>query len=224
MNGSRRAFLISGLMLSAAGIGNAAKPRLLAVRPEDRLQLEALVPTQFQEWGVDTAAVPILPDASVQAKLKALYDQTLARVYVDPDGWRFMLVIAYGGRQVDALRAHQPEYCYTAQGFTVRDLAADDIESPYGLIPARRLIAERGTRVELVVYWFSIGGRIANSGLGQKVEQVRAGLEGRIPEGFLVRASVIAPPEPRSYARLNRFLSFLLAALPAAGRRRIAGV
>lgn len=224
MTVSRRAFMMASLMIAAAGMSYALKPRTLAMTPEMQPRLDSLVPARFGQWVLDTSVTPVLPDEGVQAKLRKLYDQTLARSYVNPQGQRIMLVIAYGVRQTDSLRAHQPEICYTAQGFDVGRLASIEVEGAFGSVRAHRLIAIRGTRVEPVVYWLSVGGKVTDFGLSQKLEQVRAGLRGRIPEGFLVRASLIGPAEQRSYARLDQFLSGLLTALPSAERRRMAGV
>lgn len=51
--------------------------------------------------------------------LDKLYSQTLTRTYINNDGYRIMLSVAYGENQLssDVTQVHRPEFCYVAQGF-----------------------------------------------------------------------------------------------------------
>lgn len=220
---SRRGFLVSGLMVGAAGTTYLVTPRASAAVSAPNLEL--IIPKSFSGWVSVESQAPVLPDPNLQRTVNQIYDETLARTYVEPrTGRAVMLVIAYGAKQTDSLQAHQPEVCYGAQGFVVERSGDAAISGAFGTLPAKLVYAFQGARTEPIVYWLAVGERITNFGLRQKFRQLQDGIRGKIPEGFLVRASLIGPDEPESYSVLEEFLSGLVSSLPPSSRRRIAGV
>jgi hypothetical protein len=109
MNLNFTATVMAALMCGAALTGYEARPR---AKVTTGIVLESAVPKSFGEWKE-------LPDQGTQvvnpqtkALLDKLYSQTLSRTYVNKDGYRIMLSLAYGDDQRGGLQAHRPEVCY----------------------------------------------------------------------------------------------------------------
>lgn len=181
-------------------------------------QLEDLVPKAFADWRVDTTIVPILPDPSTLAALDRIYSQVLSRTYIDSQGNRIMLSLAYGRRQNDTMRLHQPEGCYRGQGFSVRMLGADAIDLGDRELPVMRLQTALGNRDEPVTYWMVVGGRHAITQFQAKRAKLAFGLRGYIPDGLLFRVSSIDRDTSEGFQLQDRFVRDLLAAVPPAAR------
>ena len=218
---SGRAAVAAVLLMSGAAL---AAPQLKPVRAEGAApDLDRLVPATFGDWSIDPAVVPVAPSADVQAKLDRIYGATLSRTYVNPRGERMMLVVAYGGDQSDALKAHRQEVCYAAQGFQVSGLDEARIEAGGRAIPATRMLAVLGDRSEPVTYWFTMGDRVVRGRLERLGVQLAAGLRGGVPDGLLVRVSSLSTDVPAAYSAQQRFIDALLAAVPAGTATRLAG-
>ena len=219
---TRRAVVAAGMMGLAAGAAYVAVPKPSASnRPPE---LETAIPSSFAGWTADNTVTPLLPDEGRQALISQLYDETLARTYRDAQGRAVMLVIAYGSRQTESLQAHDPAVCYAAQGFHVSTGGTRQLAGRYAPISVGRVYATLGARTEPILYWLSVSGEIANFGTALRWRQIKLGLAGIVPEGFLVRASLIGPDEDGSYDVLAGFMAAMLDALPADVRRRMAGV
>jgi EpsI family protein len=124
-----------------------------------------------------------------------------------------MLVLAYGGEQRDALKAHRQEVCYAAQGFEIRNVLNENLRFREKTIPVTRVIAVRGPRSEPVTYWFTMGDRVVLGRLERLVVQLRFGLSGRIPDGMLVRVSSISSNPVQAFNGQEEFISALLEAM-----------
>lgn len=218
-----RNLLLGGLLCVAAVLATAMKPNQ-TVAAGAAPQLETLIPQQFGDWRREETKIVQIVDPNLQETLDRLYGQVLTRLYVDGRGTRIMLSIAYGADQRDDLAVHRPEVCYPAQGAQVLSTQDVVIDFPWGQIPARRLVTQLGPRHEPLTYWTMVGDRAVVSALKAKLEQMRYGLRGRIPDGLLVRASSIDPDDERAFADQARFLTDLLAALPPADRQRLSGL
>lgn len=220
---NRRMLIIALLMFSGAGLAWAMKPTQKIADIREKPDLNTLIPSQVGEWKIDASIVPIEPSPDVQAALNKIYNQTLSRTYVDPAGRRIMLSIAYGGDQSDSMQVHQPEVCYAAQGFEVFGAVAGMLLTQYGELPVKRLIARQGNRNEPITYWVVVGDKATLSGFTQKLAQLRYGLTGKVPDGFLVRISSIDPDRQSAYRLQEEFIKALLGALHEKDRARIAG-
>lgn len=207
-------------MLCCAALAGAWRPVAVA---HPGFQLEALIPAQFGGWRLDASVIPISPTPDVQQNLDKLYGQIVSRAYVNDRGERMMLVVAYGGDQSDSLKAHRQEVCYTAQGFTVRDVHTDTLSGAGASVPLVRMHAQKDDRSEPVSYWFTMGDRVVIGRLDRLIAQVGYGLAGQIPDGLLVRVSSISRDAPASFAAQDDFLRGLLGAVSAPVRRQLAG-
>jgi EpsI family protein len=213
-------WLVGLAMLAAAGLTVAMTPTKRAGLAVD---LEVLVPKQFGAWRVDPTIVPIAPPPDLAEKLRKIYTQTLSRTYVNDRGERIMLSIAYGSEQTEGLQTHVPEVCYPAQGFQVIKHQLAAMQSRFGEIGVKRLVATHGTRVEPITYWMTVGDVVTQAGFGWKLAQLRYGLTGRIPDGMLIRVSNISRDEESSYSLHQDFVSSLLDAMAPADRTRLIG-
>lgn len=219
----RRALLAAGALLGAAALGQAWRLRP-PPPPPAALDLEALVPQRIGDWRWDSGLKPVVPDTVEEDAVARAYDRTLARAYIRADAPPMMLVVASGAQRTGRLAVHRPSVCYTAQGFTVGTERDMPLPPPMDGVVAQRLFAAREGRDEPIVYWMTIDGERSGFGFAQKLRLLASELEGNRAEGFLVRASTLAPDAPESYAAVAAFLTALLTTLPADARRLLAGV
>jgi len=220
-----RTIVAAGFALAFMMIGTAIavpllKPRPSAVAAPD---FDALIPQHFGAWRIDPHLRQIPPTADVQASLDRVYDQVVARTYVNRAGEHIMLLVAYGGEQNDALKAHRQEGCYASQGFEIHKLHADRLSLAGREVPVTRMHAVRGERSEPVTYWFTMGDRVVMSRLERLGVQLSEGRAGRIPDGLLVRVSSLSNDPAAAYRAQEAFLGAMVEALPAGERWRFVG-
>lgn len=215
--------ILCALMLASAGMTKALTPTAKQADSQPRFNLDAMIPIRFAEWQVDTSIVPLKLDPEVQAKLDKLYNQTVTRTYINRDGARVMLSIAYGGDQSEGLGLHRPEVCYAAQGFSVDSDKVEDLDTAFGHLPVKRLMAVNGERHEPISYWITIGNELIKPGIGQKLTQIRLGLTGTVPDGMLVRVSSIGTDTAAGYRLQDKFVNDLLNSVSQETRTRLIG-
>lgn len=188
------------------------------------IDLETMVPRQFGGWREEARPVAQVINPQTKELLDKLYSQILSRTYVNADGYRIMLSIAYGNDQRGALQAHKPEVCYPAQGFKLQSITAAILDTEFGGIPATRLFTTMGQRKEPVTYWFTVGDSAIKSGIEKRIVEFRYGLTGQIPDGMLFRVSSIDGDQPRAFGIQDQFVTQLLGAVPPADRLRLSGL
>jgi EpsI family protein len=222
---SRRiaAVAVFALMISAFAGAHVWTPTQHMADMRAKVELQTLFPKAFGEWQVDERMPVQLISPDQAAVLNRIYNQTLSRTYVNPQGERIMLSVAYGGDQSDGTRAHRPEVCYPAQGFQITENRKAKLALGTQQIDVRVLMSRLGGRLEPITYWVVVGGEIATSGVGQKLAQLRYGLRGIVPDGMLVRISSIDADMTRGNALQGRFAGELAAAMPAAARSQVFG-
>jgi EpsI family protein len=81
----------------------------------------------------------------------------------------------------------------------------------------------RGERSEPVTYWFTMGERVVLGRLERLRVQLAHGLQGRVPDGLLVRVSSIDPDPARAHAAQAAFVGDLAAAVPSQYAARLVG-
>ena len=221
---NRTALLIAGLMFAASIGAIVARPTLKASDLGQAVSLEAMVPKQFGGWHEEQQRYVQVVNPQTKELLDKLYSEILSRVYVNSNGYRIMLSLAYGSDQRGTLQAHKPEVCYPAQGFQLVKNQAGVLATTYGDIPVRRLYTTMRTRHEPVTYWFTVGDRAIEGKLQKRLVELSFGLTGRIPDGMLFRISSIDPDENRAYRQHEDFVKELLAAVSPAARKRLSGL
>lgn len=225
MNATRRKAVLLVLGMSgAAALAHVGVPRTKIADQWDT-DLETMFPKEFGDWQVDRSMPLILPAPDVQAKLDAIYNQVLARSYVNrKTGARIMLSVAYGGDQSDGLNAHLPEVCYPAQGFELTGKQGGVLELVGRRVPVQRLITRLGGRHEPVTYWLTLGETVAAGRTERKIQQMRYGLRGLVPDGMLVRVSSIGRDTDSAFRGQEDFLKELADAVPRSYQSRVFGM
>ncbi|TCJ17933.1 EpsI family protein [Parasulfuritortus cantonensis] len=212
-------------MLAAAGLANALKPTEMLADQGPKVDLETMIPRQFGDWKMEQDIGQLMVNPEVQAKVDRIYSQTLSRTYINGNGERVMLAIAYGGNQSDSMAVHKPEVCYPAQGFQLLNNREDAFSTGQGDIPIKRLVAKQGGRIEPITYWTTMGDMaVMSSSVKWKLEQIKYGLTGKIPDGLLFRISSLQSDEGAAYRLQDHFAHSLLGALTPEGRRHIIGM
>ena len=221
---NQTAIVLAALMCGASIAGYAARPGSKAVEAGNAISLEAMVPKTFGEWTE-------LPDQNVQVVnpqtkklLDELYSQILSRTYVDKQGYRIMLSLAYGDDQRGGLQAHRPEVCYPAQGFKLGAVKDGVLPTAYGNIEVRRLATSIGSRNEPVTYWLTVGDQVIKSAFDKRIAEVRLGLTGQIPDGLLFRVSSIDTNDVRGFAMQQKFAADMIAAVSPKARKQLGGL
>jgi EpsI family protein len=216
--------LVIGLcMFAAAGMALALKPTQKIADAGPKVDLEVLIPKTFGDWKIDETIAPLITNPVQQAVIDKIYNQTLTRTYVNSRNERIMLSIAYGGDQSDTMSVHKPEVCYPAQGFQILKNKDGLFSTGVGEIPVRRLVASQGQRVEPITYWTTVGDTVAIKGVQWKLQQIKYGLTGKIPDGLLFRISSIQADERAAYRNQDDFSRALIGAMTPEGKQRIIG-
>ena len=218
-----KALVVLVLMMLAYAGAQAWRPhnRLADTRP--KVDLETLFPKAFGDWTIDDRMPVQLISPDTQALLNKIYNQTLSRTYLNRNGDRIMLSVAYGGDQSDGTRAHRPDVCYPAQGFQIMSAQNSQMTLGTHLLPVRQMVAKQGSRTEPVTYWVTVGDRITVSGTEQKLAQLSYTTRGVIPDGMLVRVSNIDNDPVKSYQLHQRFTLAMVQAIAPQSLSRIVG-
>lgn len=211
------------LMVLSGALTMALTPTNKIADLKEKIDLEMIVPAKFGNWKIDESIIPLQVDAETQAKLDKIYNQTLSRTYVNSLGERVMLSIAYGGDQSDNLAVHKPEVCYYAQGFEITKVFSDELLTQYGKLPIKRLMAIKGSRNEPITYWVTVGDKAVLPGIEEKLQKLRYGLTGSVPDGMLVRVSSINHDNTKAYQLQAAFVRDLLGMIKDNERVRLIG-
>jgi EpsI family protein len=220
----RIAIVLSALMCAASVGAIVSRPTVKAADQGPSISLEKMIPEKFGDWRNEPYRVSQVVNPQTQELLDKLYSQILTRTYVNPEGYRIMLSLAYGSDQRGSLQAHKPEVCYPAQGFKLNRTEALPLSTPIGAIPAQRLMTSLGLRQEPVTYWFTMGDKAVQSKLERRLVQLSYGLTGRIPDGLLFRISSIDADQARANRYHDQFVNQLLEAIPPGDRVRLSGL
>lgn len=185
--------------------------------------LEELFPARFGPWRPAPEHAGVVRPATEQADVYRVYDQVLERVYVNPEGERVMLSVAYGSQQSEALKMHRPEVCYAGGGFQVSQVQATPLLLAGRQLPAVRLWARHPQRSEPITYWAVLGDRVEANAQAFRWRQVLAGLQGHWLDGMLVRVSSLDEQPERAWRLQAEFADALVRAVPEAQRHRVVG-
>lgn len=218
------------LMLLAAAAAWVLTPR---APPEpsgaDPLpQLEVAVPAVIGEWQLVPSLqeqVDLAVDGDGERLISQPYDQTLLRTYQNARGEQILLAVAYTRQQSQEVKVHRPEVCYTAVGFEVLSLAPTRLMNVAAAgsppVDGMRMVARSVHHAEAVSYWIRMGSIYSQNAVDTRLHLLAEGLQGRLRDGALVRASrVIADPAeaPAAYPQIEGFLAEFAAALTPEAR------
>jgi EpsI family protein len=220
---SPRHLILALLLLAGAGLAVAMKPTERMAQQRPPLNLDSAIPKSFGSWRIDNTLAPITVSPDVQAELDKIYTQTVSRTYINGNGDRVMLAVAYGGDQSKATQVHKPEVCYPMQGFQISNMVTGALDTLEGRIPIMRMVATQGQRVEPITYWIAVGDTVVRGALEQNLARLKYGLTGTVPDGILVRVSTISRNPEASYALQKEFVNGMLASMPPDQAARLIG-
>jgi EpsI family protein len=221
-----RVGVLAGVLMTAASVAAwLAQPRQFMAQSAS---IDRNVPARFGDWrqlgeGVPQMALTVTPDG--QRSEEQPYDEVVMRTYVNSQGERVMLALAYAREQRQEVKIHRPEVCYRAQGYSQLEEAGRDFAQVDGSdIPGLRLLMDSGNRLEAVSYWIRVGHAYPRGGLDTRIAILKDGLAGVVPDAILVRASsILAKPEEAAsaYERQERFLAELVQATQPQAKRML---
>lgn len=217
---TRRHALIGGAMACASGLAYARMPRdgrpVIAAKT-----FEGWVPKQVGGWREVTASGVILPPPDTTRD--RLYDNLVTRTFAGPELPTIMFLLAYNNAQAGVVQVHRPEVCYPAGGFKLTPTQAIDLPVGEKTVPANVFTAASPRRVEEVLYFTRLGSAFPRSWVDQRLAVVDANLRGQIPDGMMLRVSVIGPPRPVAVAAMTDFIDqFFQVASPQLRRLLVA--
>lgn len=211
------------LMVLSAALTMVLTPSVDPADQQNKINLETLIPAEFGDWKIDISNISLLVNPDITETINNLYNQTLSRTYINNQGGRVMLSIAYGSDQRVDLQIHRPEVCYLTGGFDIGELTKDFVDTTIGRIPVMRLVAKQGARNEPITYWVRMGDSLTRGWFEQKAATLGYALSGKVPDGLLFRVSTISRDEQESYQMQQAFLTTLLQAVPSADRHWLVG-
>ncbi|PHV17201.1 EpsI family protein [Janthinobacterium sp. BJB1] len=214
---------MGGLMLVAALCTKAVTPTLRLSDTRPKIVLSTAIPTKFGDWQEDASQVAAVVNPTTVAELNKIYAETLSRTYVNRQGNRIMLSIAYGTDQRDNLSVHFPEGCYGGQGFAVAQTSQVDLPTVGGSIATSRTVATLNSRVEPITYWVVVGDKAVPSSWEVKKVKLAYALQGMIPDATLMRVSSIGEDVEQGYQLQQAFIDQLLQSMPPDLRRHFSG-
>lgn len=210
---SRRDFVVGMALAGASAAGYAAQPKVVNPRIANP-KFESWIPEKIGPWTVQGKSGVVLPPPDELSD--RLYDNLVTRVYSGPGSATVMMLIAYNFKQDGVLQLHRPEFCYPAGGFQLSSTVPVSLELGNGRqIPASAFTAVNARQTEQVLYFTRLGAHFPRSWIDQRVSVLRANLHGEIPDGAMMRVSILDTDQKRALEVLRGFLAAFFAGTPA---------
>ncbi len=223
MISKRNSILLMVLMIGASLLAILFHPTHRIADDGPAVNLETMIPKQFGDWQDQPQQTAQIINPQQTDLLARLYSQTISRTYVNSKGDAIMLTIAYGADQSDAKQLHYPEVCYPAQGFQVVSNKVGVLQTDFGTIKVKKLVTVLGSRTEPLTYWTTVGNQVVVGGKEAKLEQLKYGFKGQIPDGLLFRVSSITNEAENGFNLQQDFSRKLLKSMTSNNRLKIAG-
>jgi EpsI family protein len=212
------------LMVSTAILTMVLHPSEKLVHARPPVNYAAIVPSSFSDWKEMKTSTAQIIDPQQRETLDRIYSQTVGRTYVNSNGYRIMLSLAYGETQRGNMQLHHPEVCYPAQGFAVRTNKTGAINAADRSIPVRRLeTAFENSRYEPVTYWALVGSKITLGSFSRKIIEIQHGLKGEIADGMLFRISSIDRDSEFAFRMQEKFVLDLVSSLSKEDQVKLIG-
>jgi EpsI family protein len=213
---TRRDFVVGAALAGASAAGYAAQPKVVNPRIANE-KFDSWIPARFGPWTVQGTSGVVLPPPD--ALSDRLYDNLVTRVYHGPGSAAVMMLIAYNFEQDGVLQLHRPEFCYPAGGYQLSATEPLTLTLDGREIPASAFTAVNAVQTEQVLYFTRLGDSFPRRWIEQRLSVLWANLHGRIPDGAMMRVSVLDTDQTRALAVLHGFLTAFFAGTPAALHR-----
>lgn len=185
------------------------------------IELNKLIPKQFNGWvELENIATQIV-DPELQASLSNIYSDTLSLTFESNDGEQVMLSIAYSPTQTEGKYIHYPAVCYPSAGFKIDSIVKTKLNTQYGDIPIKNMFAIANNRFEAVTYWALVGNNVVLDESDSKLQRVKYGLTGIIPDAILFRVSTLSQDKAKGFSINKKFINGLLQSLPEVRRNKL---
>jgi EpsI family protein len=205
---------VGATLASASAVGYAAQPKIVNPRIANRT-FDSWIPEKIGPWSVEGTSGVVLPPPD--ALSDRIYDNLVTRVYGGPGPTAVMMLIAYNFKQDGVLQLHRPEFCYPAGGFRLSSTIPLTLTLARGReIPASAFTAVNATQTEQVLYFTRLGASFPRRWIDQRLSVLWANLHGEIPDGALMRVSLLDTDQPRALEVLRGFLAAFFEGTPAA--------
>lgn len=219
---SRREMLLGGALLATAGATFALMPRIRVVALPGG-DVARAIPDRAGAWHHVEDANFVLPPSDEQAAA-LVYEEQLTRAYDNGTDPTVMLLIAYDRTQSGLLQIHRPESCYPGSGFSITPSQGVPVPLGAGVVAQANFItATREERVEQVLYWTRLGYAFPRDWHDQRWAIAWQNLRGYVPDGALVRMSMITPDAEVGRRLLVRFAQMLFVSAGTPGRHLLGG-
>ena len=220
---ARRDLLIGGACAVAAGTAYALRPRKQLVLLADK-KMADILPISFGDWSAENSDGLVQPKSEGDLAAQ-LYSEMVGRIYHQAStGAAVMMLVAYGDTQSDMLQLHRPEACYPAVGFNLVSSVPAMLPLPGGgSVPVRHVVAEAQGRRENIIYWARLGEYLPASSGEQRQVRLRTAMDGYVPDGALIRFSIVGDDSDAAFRTLEKFIPELLEAVAADQRRALVG-
>ncbi|KEZ15280.1 Methanolan biosynthesis EpsI [Sphingobium yanoikuyae] len=216
----RRDMVIGSMVLAASGAALALRPRPMSKSAPTTPNPS--IPNQIGAFRESRPLGFILPAAGPLTR--KTYVDVMTRLYQAEGSPALMLLIAQGRAEDAGMTVHRPDRCYRASGFDVEWKA--DVRLPPPFPPeaqARMLTARRDGRSEQIFFWTRIGTYFPASAFQQRIANIRENLAGILPQGILLRLSVVSEDETAGFDLLTSFHDALINAMTKSSRNQLLG-
>lgn len=216
----RRHVLIGAALAVASGVALARQPRPSHPRiAAERFQ--SWVPKSFGQWTqVGNSGVVLPPPDTLRDRL---YDNLVTAAYAAPDQPTVMLLLAYNNKQDGVVQVHRPEVCYPVGGYALSETHPIALTLLGRDVPANIFTAVGPDRTEQVIYFTRLGAAFPRSWAEQRIAVAHDNLAGRIPDGMMMRLSILGSDQPSAHATLDRFAADFLRASPVSLQNLLLG-
>ena len=179
-----------------------------AMQTSPREAAPPVVPYTIGAWkGVEGDPI------DAETKRATAADAILNRTYSDADGSALDLYLAYYAGQTPGAGIHSPLHCLPGTGWDILENRAIDVNLFDGTAgPLRRLIAQKGDSRVLVMYWYSIHGRMIANELASRWRLLNDRIRLGRNDGSLVR--LVVPVTGSDSVSERRGLQFARALVP----------
>lgn len=217
---TRRHAIIGGVLATASAMAFARQPAVANPIIKEA-KFDSWVPQSMGAWRVVSQSGVVLPPPD--ALSDRLYDNLVTRVYSAAGKPPVMLLLAYNNAQDGVLQVHRPEVCYPVGGFQLSETRGIDVKVGGHVIPANFFSATSPNRIEQVVYFTRLGSTYPRSWAQQRIAVMRSNLAGDIPDGIMMRVSVLGVDAGQAVELLQSFSRDFIASSSPPLRRLLLG-
>lgn len=205
---TRRHFFVGAALVATSAAAFARQPK--AHNPIIKVEVfEEWVPKRFGQWSLIASSGVVLPPPDELSD--RLYDNLVTRVFSSGDT-HVMLLLAYNNKQDGMLQVHRPEVCYPVGGYVLTKTQQLGVPALGRQVPANVFTASSPGRTEQVLYFTRLGDEYPRSWAGQRLAVIKANLAGRIPDGVMLRASLLGTDQAAAVETLRGFIGEFAAA------------